>query len=135
MATASARIRRLQNVFTYRGREGQWSWLVHRVAGLGILAFLVLHVVDIWLMGLGEEAFNRLLVLYTWPPFKVLELFLIFGVLFHATNGLRIVLVDFVPGATRRHRQLFWLEVIIVALVMIPATLATFGGLAGGGQP
>ena len=135
MATASARLRRMQNVFSYRGREGQWSWLIHRVAGLGILSFLALHVVDIWLMGQGEKTFNSLLFLYRWAPFKIFELFLIFGVLFHAVNGLRIIFVDFVPGATRHHRQLFWIEVVVVALVMIPATVATLGGLVGGGSP
>jgi succinate dehydrogenase / fumarate reductase cytochrome b subunit len=117
------------NVLTYRGREGQWSWLVHRVAGLGILAFLLLHVLDIWLMGLGEEIFNDLLFLYTAPPFKVLEVFLIFGVLFHAINGARIIIVDFWPGATRYHRQIFWVESAILIAVMVPMTWITLRGL------
>lgn len=129
MAAHSARLRRMMNVVTYRGREGQWSWAIHRLAGLGILSFLALHVIDIWAMGLGRERFNELLFLYTWPPFKVLELFLIFGVLFHAVNGLRVILIDFVPGATRHERQLFWIEVAIVVVVMVPATIATLGGL------
>ena len=30
----------------YRGRSGQYTWLAHRLAGLGILAFLVIHVWD-----------------------------------------------------------------------------------------
>jgi succinate dehydrogenase / fumarate reductase cytochrome b subunit len=47
-------------------------------------------------------------------------------------NGLRIIIVDFVPGATRHHRQLFWIEVVVVALVMIPATIATLGSLFEG---
>jgi succinate dehydrogenase / fumarate reductase cytochrome b subunit len=132
VATESAKLRRMQNVLTYRGREGQWSWLIHRVAGVGILIFLALHVFDIWLMGQGEETFNDLLFLYTWPPFKVMEVFLIFGVLFHAVNGLRIIIVDFVPGATRYHKRLFWIEVAVVAIVMIPATIATLGSLFEG---
>ena len=121
--------RKMLGVFTYRGREGQWSWLIHRVAGLGILTFLFLHVLDIWLMGLGEELFNELLVLYTWPPFKVLEVFLIFGVLFHAVNGARIIIVDFWPGATRHHRRLVHIEVAIVLAVMIPVTWITLRSL------
>ena len=133
MATESAKLRRMQNVLTYRGREGQWSWLIHRVAGVGILLFLAMHVFDIWLMGQGEETFDAMLFLYTWPPFKVMEVFLIFGVLFHAVNGLRIIIVDFVPGATRHHKRLFWIEVVVVALVMIPATIATLGSLFEGG--
>jgi succinate dehydrogenase / fumarate reductase cytochrome b subunit len=127
MSAESAPGRRMLNVATYRGREGQLSWLIHRVAGLGILAFLALHIVDIWVMGLGREQFDSLLILYTWPPFKIMELFLIFGVLFHAVNGLRIILVDFVPAASRNQRRMFWLEVALVLVVMIPATIATLG--------
>jgi succinate dehydrogenase / fumarate reductase cytochrome b subunit len=121
--------RRMLSVFSYRGREGQWSWLVHRVAGLGILSFLFLHIFDIWLMGLGEDVFNDFLFLYSAPPFKVLEVFLIFGVLFHAVNGARIIVIDFVPGATRYHRQLVWVEAAIMAVVMVPLTWLTLGSL------
>jgi succinate dehydrogenase / fumarate reductase cytochrome b subunit len=119
------KVRRMTSLLTYRGREGQWSWALHRVAGLGILTFLLLHVLDIWILGFGEEAFNDLLILYTAPPFKVLEVFLIFGVLFHAVNGARIILIDFVPGATRYQRQLLWVEAAIVLAVMIPVSWIT----------
>lgn len=129
MTADATAFRRMLNVLTYRGHAGQWAWLLHRGAGLGVLLFLTLHIVDIWVLGLGESAFDRLLILYTWPPFKVLELFLIFGVLYHAVNGLRIILIDFVPGATRLERQLFWLEVVVVLAVMIPAGAVTLASL------
>ena len=125
----TSRWRRMLSVFSYRGREGQWSWLIHRVAGLGILSFLLLHIFDIWLMGMGEEVFNEFLFLYSAPPFKVLEVFLIFGVLFHAVNGARIIIIDFWPGATRYQRQIFWVEVAIVTAVMVPATWVTLRSL------
>jgi succinate dehydrogenase / fumarate reductase cytochrome b subunit len=121
--------RKMRSVFTYRGREGQWSWLIHRVAGLGVLLFLLLHILDIWLMGLGESVFNQLLILYTWPPFKVMEVFLIFGVLFHAVNGARIIIIDFWPGSTRYHRQMVWVEVVILAVAMVPLAWVTLEGL------
>ena len=56
---------------TYRGKEGHYAWLLHRVGGLGIMAFLLLHILDIFLVGFGPEVFGKFLILYTWPPFKI----------------------------------------------------------------
>ena len=39
----------------YRGQSGQWSWLFHRVTGLAILLFLLVHIVDITLIGFGPD--------------------------------------------------------------------------------
>ena len=114
---------------TYRGRDGQWAWLLHRLGGIGILAFLLLHIFDIYLMNLGEDVFSRFLILYTAPVFKVMEVFLIFGVLFHAINGIRIIIIDFWPAATVHERLLFRLGMVLTILVFVPAavvTLSTF---------
>ena len=95
---------------TYRGREGHYAWLLHRVGGLGIMAFLLLHILDIFLVGFGPEIFGKFLILYTWPPFKIAELGLIFGVVYHAFNGVRIILVDFWPNRfsnLRMQRNMF----------------------------
>lgn len=136
-ALPDSRARRMLGLLRYRGREGQWSWLLHRLAGLGVFMFLLLHVFDIWLMGFGPEVFNHFLFLYSAPPFKVLEVFLIFGVLFHAVNGLRIIIIDFVPGATRYQRQLMWIEVVVMLAVLIPMAWITLESLfhtPGGGS-
>ena len=45
----------------YRGREGQWAWLLHRVTGVGIILFLFAHVVDTAVIGWGPAAYNRVL--------------------------------------------------------------------------
>jgi succinate dehydrogenase / fumarate reductase cytochrome b subunit len=34
----------------YGGGIGQWAWLIHRVTGLGILLFLVIHIIDTFLV-------------------------------------------------------------------------------------
>ena len=134
MAVQSALARRMLNVVSYRGREGQWSWLLHRVAGLGVLLFLYLHIFDIWLLGLGKATFERFLFLYRAPAFKVLETFLIFGVLFHAVNGARIILIDFWPGATRHQRAMVWIETAIMLVVLVPTVWVTLRGLFVAGR-
>ena len=115
---------------TYRGREGHYAWLLHRVGGLGIMAFLLLHILDIFLVGFGPEVFGKFLILYTWPPFKVAELGLIFGVVYHAFNGVRIILVDFWPNRfsnLRMQRNMFRIVLILTLIVFIPAAIATVG--------
>lgn len=119
---------------TYRGQEGHWAWLLHRVSGLGILLFLLLHILDIFLVGVGEEAFTRFLFFYKAPFFKVLELALIFGVIYHAFNGVRIILVDFWPERFSNwpmQRTLFRIVLAITVLLFIPAAIATVGPLFG----
>ena len=46
---------------TYRGREGQIAWMLHRITGIGVFFFLILHILDIFLMSFGPEVFNALL--------------------------------------------------------------------------
>ena len=115
---------------TYRGREGHYAWLLHRVGGLGIMAFLLLHILDIFLVGFGPEIFGKFLILYTWPPFKIAELGLIFGEVYHAFNGVRIILVDFWPNRfsnLRMQRNMFRIVLILTLIVFIPAAIATVG--------
>lgn len=100
---------------TYRGREGHYAFILHRVAGLGVLLFLVLHVFDIFLMAFGEDAFNDFLALYTHPLARLMEVALIFGVVYHAFNGLRIIIIDFWPRTTVYSRQM-WRLVMVVSL-------------------
>ena len=115
---------------TYRGREGHYAWLLHRVGGLGIMAFLLLHILDIFLVGFGPEIFGKFLILYTWPPFKIAELGLIFGVVYHAFNGVRIIMVDFWPNRfsnLRMQRNMFRVVLVLTLIVFIPAAIATVG--------
>lgn len=121
--------KRMLGVLSYRGREGQWSWLLHRLAGLGVALFLFLHILDIWLIGMGPQVFERFLFLYHHPIAKVFEVFLLFGVLFHAVNGARIILIDLWPGMIQHQRRLVYIEVIVMLAVLVPAAWITLAGL------
>ena len=107
----------------YRGGEGHWSYIFHRLTGLGVLLFLVAHIVDTALIGWGPEIYNKAIALYRHPFFRVNEILLFAAVLYHALNGLRIVVVDFWPGATRHHRRLFWIEMALFVVAMVPVTI------------
>lgn len=108
----------------YRGREGQWSWILHRLTGLGIFLFLALHIVDIYLIILGPEPFNTLAAIYHHPVARVGHIFLFFSLLWHATNGARITLLDFVPTLWKYQRQSVWIQVVVTLAIFIPTTIA-----------
>ncbi len=123
------------SVVRYRGGIGQWAWAVNRVAGLGILAFLALHILDIFIAGFGPGLFDELLFLYKGPVVRVLDVFLVFGLLYHGLNGLRLTLMDFKPTTAKLHLKLFYSQIIIFLVVFIPASVALlneFYGLVGG---
>ncbi len=90
----------------YRGHEGQWSWLMHRVTGVAIILFLFAHVIDTAVVGWGPEAYNRVVSVYENPIVRLLELGLVAAVLFHAINGIKILLIDFFPSLVPHIRKL-----------------------------
>jgi succinate dehydrogenase / fumarate reductase cytochrome b subunit len=106
----------------YRGREGMFAWLLHRTTGVGIVLFLLVHIFDIFLLGFGPEVFNSLLFLYHAWWARILEVFLLFGVLFHALNGTRIIVQDFWPKLWRYERQLIWAETGIFVPIFLWGT-------------
>ncbi len=107
---------------TYRGREGQIAWMLHRIAGIGVFLFLALHILDIFLMSLGPDTFDALLFIYHKFFFKLTIVFgLYLGVLYHGLNGMRIVLIDFLPNLGRRQAVLWRIQMVIFALLYIPS--------------
>jgi succinate dehydrogenase / fumarate reductase cytochrome b subunit len=125
----------------YGGGIGQWSWLAHRLTGLGVLLFLIIHVIDTFLVVAYPAEYDFTVSIYGgtfngtyyWPlrwGFRIGELGLIASVVFHAVNGVRIVLFDFWPRAANYQRELFWAVVIVFLTVMIPVTVWVLSALA-----
>jgi succinate dehydrogenase / fumarate reductase cytochrome b subunit len=99
------------------------SWALHRITGLGVLLFLLIHIADIFIVRYGAEAFDDLLVIYKGLPFRLLEIGLVGSVYFHAINGLRVILIDFWDDAVLRQRELFWGVVILFTLMFVPTAV------------
>lgn len=108
---------------TYRGGPGQWSWVLHRLSGIGVFLFLLIHIVDISLIGWGPKVFNRLLFLYRYPAFRLGEVVLVAAVLYHAINGIRICIIDFWPETMAFHRKLSYAVGIAFAVIFIPTAV------------
>ena len=108
---------------TYRGGPGHWSWVMHRLTGVGVFLFLLIHIVDISIIGWGPVWFNKLLFLYRNPVFRVSEVGLVAAVLFHAINGVRICIMDFWPQTMGYHRKFNYAVGITFTVLFIPTAI------------
>jgi succinate dehydrogenase / fumarate reductase cytochrome b subunit len=75
------------------------SWILHRLSGVGLVIFIIIHIEGMFQIAKGPEAFNKVMAMYNTPLFKVLEIFLFAAIMFHAVNGLRVILMDFASGS------------------------------------
>ena len=61
----------------YRGKVGMWSWVLHRITGVGIFFFLLVHVLDTALVRVSPEAYNVVIESYKTPIIGISELGLV----------------------------------------------------------
>ena len=106
----------------YRGGEGMWTWVLHRITGVSVFFFLLVHVLDTALVRVSPEAYDLIIATYKTPIVNLLEVGLVGAVLYHALNGLRVIAVDFWARGPRYQRQMLWGVVGIWVVVMIPGT-------------
>jgi succinate dehydrogenase / fumarate reductase cytochrome b subunit len=97
-----------------------WSWLLHRITGLAILLFLLIHIADISLLGFGPDVYNEGIALFATPAVRIISLALIAAVFYHSFNGVRIMLIDFWPKGARYQGQMFAAVMILTILCFIP---------------
>ena len=107
-------------LFRYRGSEGMLAWAFHRISGVAIWAFILIHVLDIWLANVNATLYNDLLGLYGSPIGRVGESLLGAALLYHALNGLRIIIMDFWPSMTRYHKHLWYANWVLFAVIGLP---------------
>ena len=104
----------------YRIRVGMFAWMLHRLTGLALVGYLVVHIWGLKAIT-NPDAYNALIASYHAPIFKVGEFLLLGAVVYHALNGMRIVLIDFM-GWSPNQQKLFW------ALGAVAAVLFAVGG-------
>ena len=105
----------------YRGDPGMWSWVLHRITGATIFFFLFVHVLDTALVRVSPQAYNEVIETYKTPIVGLMEVGLVAAVLFHALNGIRVILVDFWSEGPRYQQKMLVGDRRGLAVVMVPA--------------
>ena len=103
----------------YRGRGGQWAFVAHRVSGFLVFFFLFLHIVDVATIR-WPDVYDEIHRLYGNVLLRSFEVGLLFALLFHTLNGLRIVVVDFFPGQVAKERRLLTAVVVLTLAAGLP---------------
>lgn len=92
---------------------GMWAWLLFRISGLILVFYLGAHIIVI---STGQfDKLNDLMKMFDNPILVLADLALVVAVLYHALNGVRIILMDFGIGV-RRHKILFWSAMAVVVI-------------------
>lgn len=109
-----------------------WSWVLHRITGVAIYFFLLVHILDTSLVRLSPEAYNAVIGAYKTPIMGIGEIGLVAAIGLHALNGLRIILIDFWKLGTKYQRVMFWVVIglwLVLLAGFIPRQLMhIFGG-------
>ncbi|QBJ95418.1 succinate dehydrogenase, cytochrome b556 subunit [Rhodococcus sp. ABRD24] len=116
----------------YRGDPGMWSWVLHRITGVATFFFLFVHVLDTALVRVNPDTYDRVIETYKNPLVGLMELALVAMVLYHALNGLRVMLVDFWSKGPQYQRVMLWGILAIWFVVMIPAAGRIFYNMFAG---
>jgi succinate dehydrogenase / fumarate reductase cytochrome b subunit len=113
--------------FDIRNRGiGHWAFSINRLTGLGLTFYLYLHLAVLSQLLRGASAWHGFLELATTPVFLGLDVLLIFGLLFHGLNGLRVALVGSGVAADRQ-KAMFWSLMVFGAIVLLGAALHILG--------
>ncbi len=97
--------------------------MLHRLSGIGLVVYLYLHLALLNKLRQGPAAWESFLQVMRSPFVTILDAVLLFGILIHGLNGLRLALVGF--GAFLRwHRFLFWVSLVLAVALTIWGVLA-----------
>lgn len=117
--------------FKYRGGGPMLAWALHRISGLAIVLFVGLHVISSFFMQqFGSDLATALNTIYESVYFQIVVVFI---VLFHALNGLRIIILDFWPKLLEYQREATWVQwLIFIPLYAMTVIIMIMNTLQGG---
>ena len=99
----------LMEALRYQGKGPMLTYILHRIGGLSIVIFVGIHILagylanHVWGTNLGIFINS---IYENW----LFQVFIFFFALFHAINGLRIVILDLWPKLIEYQREAIWLE-------------------------
>ncbi len=102
-----------------RGRRpGYWAFILHRLTGIGLIAYLVLHLWMLRLLAQGPQAWDAFIRLAKSPLFLALDALLLAGLVYHGINGLRLIWVGRGHLGRHTHRGA-WLTFLLAGLLWL----------------
>jgi succinate dehydrogenase / fumarate reductase cytochrome b subunit len=117
----------------YRGGIGMLAWAFHRISGVAVWLFIVFHVFSMWLVTAAPDVYEQVHAIYSTTPGRIGEILLGAALLYHALNGLRIIVMDLWPATTVYQRQM-WIGLwVVFVAVGGPMAAILFARMLEGG--
>src|SRR5699024_1197668 len=101
----------------YRGKEGMLSWVAHRITGVVFFLFLLVYEIDNELVRVSPQAYDAVIVTYKNWYMAIGEAGLVAAVVYHAFNGIRVVLIDLWKKGTKYQTHMLWTVLILWVVV------------------
>lgn len=78
------------------GRWGfeRYLYTLHRVTGLGLLLYFVLHIFVTFSRALGQQAWDQSMARVSGPLFEIGEYLVFAAFALHGLNGIRLILIE-----------------------------------------
>jgi succinate dehydrogenase / fumarate reductase cytochrome b subunit len=105
--------------FDPRGRDtGLVAFALNRITGIGLVIYLILHLIVLSSLTGGEAGWESFLRLARTPLFFLFDVALFGALLYHALNGIRVTLIGVGIGV-RRQKALFYVLMLVGVLLLV----------------
>src|ERR1039457_5810796 len=101
-----------------------WAWLMQRVTAVLLIACLAIHLTATHIFNIGKLDFDNIAARLANYGMVVVDLTLLAAGLFHALNGLRMVLMDYWFTSRSRARVLYGVLWVVGIVLMVYGTWA-----------
>jgi succinate dehydrogenase / fumarate reductase cytochrome b subunit len=110
---------------------GMWAFIINRLSGLGLVLYLVLHLIMLGKLAKGPQAYDQFIAMMKTPFWIAGELLVVAAVFIHGLNGVRIILTSFGIGGDRQ-KQLFLIIMLVAGAAVIFFAWKMFAHAGGG---
>ena len=84
---------RAETVASHKG--GMWSWLFQRITAVLIIVTLGVHLIFTHILGISDITYNTIGERMMHGAYTAVDIILLLAAVYHALNGLRMVLMDY----------------------------------------
>jgi len=105
--------------FDPRSRSaGGWGFILNRITGLGLVLYLSMHLIVLFQLTRGADAYNGFVTMMKNPVFIFGELLVVAAGIMHGINGIRIGLTSFGIGGRYQFAMLLFVAAISGVLIL-----------------
>jgi succinate dehydrogenase / fumarate reductase cytochrome b subunit len=104
---------------------GFLSFMLRRISGVALVIYLGMHIVAIGSVNSGSATFDDAMNFLQQPFFKLAEIALLAAVVYHAFDGIRLLIVHYF-SVTEYRKSMFYAVFVVSFILVIAGGLPIF---------